>query len=100
MSFTVAGNGSATSGSCERRPLAVGLSGRIIHDLRRSGHLIRAGVPPHTAMAFSGHRTASMLERYDIISIDDLRAAAERGSDHDAEPACVVPIPPAKSENP
>jgi integrase len=80
----------------------IGLTGRIVHDLRRSGvrHLIRAGVPPHTVMAFSGHRTPSMLKRYDIISLDDLRAAAERGSDHATEPARVVPIRPAKSENP
>ena len=44
---------------------AVGLSGRIVHDLRRSGvrHLIHAGVDPHTVMAFSGHRTPSMLKR-------------------------------------
>ena len=82
---------------------AAGVTGRIIHDLRRSGvrHLIRAGVPPHTVMAFSGHRTPSMLKRYDIISLDDLRAAAERGSDHATdEPARVVPIRPAKGENP
>jgi integrase len=38
---------------------AIGVTGRIVHDLWRSGvrHLIRAGVPPHTVMAFSGHRT-------------------------------------------
>jgi len=61
---------------------AIGLSGRIVHDLRRSGvrHLIQAGVDPHTVMAFSGHRTASMLKRYHIIALDDLRAAAARGS--------------------
>jgi integrase len=61
---------------------AIGLPDRIVHDLRRSGvrHLIRAGVPPHTVMAFSGHRTPSMLKRYDIIALDDLRAAAEKGS--------------------
>ena len=53
-----------------------------MHDLRRSGvrHLIRGGVPPHTVMAFSGHRTPSMLKRYDIIDVDDLRRAAERAS--------------------
>jgi integrase len=59
---------------------AIGLEGRIVHDLRRSGvkHLIDAGIDPHTAMAFSGHRTASMLRRYHIIDVDDLRRAAER----------------------
>ena len=61
---------------------ASGLHGRIVHDLRRSGvrHLIHAGVDPHTVMAFSGHRTDSMLKRYHIIALDDLRRAAERGS--------------------
>jgi integrase len=45
---------------------AIGLPDRIVHDLRRSGvkHLIGAGVDPHTVMAFSGHRTPSMLKRY------------------------------------
>src|SRR5207248_480243 len=67
----------------DRACTAIGLSRRIVHDLRRSGvrHLIRAGVPPHTVMAMSGHRTASMLKRYDIISLDDLRQAARRGSE-------------------
>jgi integrase len=69
-------------------------SGRIVHDLRRSGvrHLIRAGVPPHTVMAFSGHRTPSMLKRYDIIALDDLRAAAEKGSAFAGVPGEVVPM--------
>jgi hypothetical protein len=80
----------------------MGPTGRIVHDLRRSvvRHLIRAGVPAHTVMAFAGHRTESMLSRYDIGSINDLRTAAERRSDHAGEPARVVPIRPAKGENP
>jgi integrase len=78
----------------KRACAAIGLAGRIVHDLRRSGvrHLIRAGVPPHTVMAFSGHRTNSMLKRYDIISLDDLRAAAQQGSDYAGQPAQVVPL--------
>jgi len=31
-------------------------------------------------MAFSGHRTPSMLRRYHIIALDDLRTAAAKGS--------------------
>src|SRR5262245_5573364 len=56
------------------------LSGRIVHDLRRSGvrHLIHAGVDPHTVTAFSGHRTPSMPKRYHIIALDDLRTAPRR----------------------
>src|SRR5262245_22489949 len=61
---------------------AIGLPGRIVHDLRRSGvkHKIDAGVDPHTVMAFSGHRTASMLRRYHIIDLADLSRAAEQSS--------------------
>ena len=81
---------------------AIGLSGRIVHDLRRSGvrHLVRAGVPLHTVMAMSGHRTQSMLKRYDIVSLEDLRAAVERGSDYQGQPGQVVAITkPGMGEN-
>jgi hypothetical protein len=41
-----------------------------------------------------------MLKRYDVISLDDLRAAAERRSDHARQPSLVVPLHPAGTENP
>jgi hypothetical protein len=71
---------------------AIGLPDRIVHDLRRSGvkHLIGAGVDPHAVMAFSGHRTHSMLKRYHIIALDDLRAAAARGSAYVRRGHCEV----------
>jgi integrase len=81
---------------------AVGLSGRIVHDLRRSGvkHLIDSGVDPHTVMAFSGHRTPSTLRRYHIIALDDLRRAAERGSayERDRDAGTVVTFPRTRRE--
>ena len=40
----------------------------------RSGVMIDAGTDLHTATAFSGHRTASMLRRYHI-DVDRYRAA-------------------------
>ena len=49
-------------------------------------------------MAFSGHRTASMLKRYDIIDVDDLRRAAERASSYRGEPATVVPLRAGEGE--
>jgi integrase len=76
----------------------IGLAGRLVHDLRRSGvkHLIDSGNDPHTVMAFSGHRTASMLRRYHIIDLDDLRRAAAKASAHRAESATTSVTPLAK----
>src|SRR5207245_5310285 len=75
---------------------AIGLEGRIVHDLRRSGvkHLIDSGVDPHTTMALSGHRTPSMLRRYHIIDLDDLRRAAVRASRYQGRRATVTPLRP------
>jgi integrase len=57
-----------------------GISGKLLHDLRRSGvrDMIRAGVAPHVAMSISGHKTGSMLKRYAIISEADQRAALRK----------------------
>ncbi len=53
--------------------------GILMHDLRRSGvrNLIRSGVPQSVAMKISGHKTASVFERYNIISTDDIDAAMQ-----------------------
>jgi integrase len=58
--------------------------GRLFHDLRRSAvrDLIRAGVSAHVAMSISGHKTDSMLRRYDIVDTRDQRAALERRAEY------------------
>ena len=60
--------------------VAAGLPGRIPHDLRRSAvrTFVRQGISEHTAMKLSGHKTASVFRRYDIVSPDDLRDAARK----------------------
>lgn len=69
-----------TQRACEcgsRRRKYVGL---LFHDLRRTGvrNLRRLGVAESVAMKISGHKTASVFRRYDIVEQADLADAAAR----------------------
>ena len=57
---------------------AVGVPGRLFHDLRRSAlrNMVRHGVPQKTAREISGHKTDAVFSRYNIVSPDDIRDAA------------------------
>jgi integrase len=67
-----------------------GVAGRLFHDLRRQAcrSMSQAGVPQQIAMRISGHKTASMYARYNIVCTDDLRTALEKTQTYrDAEAA-------------
>jgi hypothetical protein len=61
--------------------------------------LINAGNDLHVVMQFSGHKTDSMLKRYHVINVDDLRQAALRGAAYSGQSASIVPMH-AAGENP
>jgi integrase len=59
---------------------AAGLKGLLFHDLRRTAvrHMIQAGIDWHVVKAITGHKTDSILERYDIVDPKRIRQAREK----------------------
>jgi integrase len=70
----------AWTSACKR----AGLSGLLIHDLRRScaRHLSKAGVKEQIAMKITGHKTNSMYRRYRIVDEDEIRQALDQTQAH------------------
>ncbi len=71
--------GKAFKAACRR----AGVPGRLIHDFRRTAvrNLELAGVPRSVAMKLTGHKTASVYQRYAIASNADLEVGARKLAD-------------------
>jgi integrase len=59
---------------------AAGIEGLLVHDLRRSAvrNLMNAGVQQAVAMKISGHRDASVFQRYNIVDVEQTTNAMQR----------------------
>ena len=59
---------------------AAGIEGLLVHDLRRSAvrNLMDAGVQQAVAMKISGHRDASVFQRYNIVDANQTADAMQR----------------------
>jgi integrase len=79
---------------------AVGISGTLFHDLRRTAvtNMIEAGLSEKEAMDISGHKTRAVFDRYHIVSERRLKQNAEKLEAH-LKAKEVTPAPSAVTDS-
>jgi len=78
-----------------------GLSGKLLHDFRRTAarDLRHSGVSEKEAMQHTGHATASVFKRYQIVTPAEQRAVADRlAAYRAAQPTTATVVPLKRAE--